>query len=86
MILSKPIFIIFNNRFVPLIFTCKQPLRVGKKSTFYPFNSLAWVLSEMLALPQLEGIGLSEEDISIPEDSDNSISDFEKRMEEKYGK
>lgn len=35
---------------------------------------------------ELEGIGLSEEDISIPEDSDNSISDFEKRMEEKYGK
>lgn len=35
---------------------------------------------------ELEGIGLSEDDISIPEDSDDSISDFEKRMEEKYGK
>lgn len=35
---------------------------------------------------ELEGIGLSEDDISIPEDNDDSISDFEKRMEEKYGK
>lgn len=34
----------------------------------------------------LEGIGLSEDDISIQEDSDDTISDFEKRMEEKYGK
>lgn len=35
---------------------------------------------------ELEGIGLSEDDISIPEDNDASISDFEKMMEEKYGK
>jgi len=35
---------------------------------------------------ELEGIGLSEDDISIPEDNDASISDFEKMMEEKYVK
>lgn len=35
---------------------------------------------------ELEGIGLLEDDISFPEDSGDSISDFEKRMEEKYGK
>ena len=35
---------------------------------------------------ELEGIGLSEDDISIPEDNDDSISNFEKMMEEKYGK
>lgn len=35
---------------------------------------------------ELEGIGLSEDDISIPEDNDASISNFEKMMEEKYGK
>lgn len=27
---------------------------MGKKSTFYPFYVLTWVLSEMLALPHLE--------------------------------